>query len=200
MNPRQLIIATIVLFTAAFGMGIYALHMRKQANVGLPAELSGRVAPPAMGATEQITLYVADDASGTVNPQTAVIPLPEDRQQRAQEIVRALLTIYLGKNSTHLLGAGSDVRDVYLVNPGTAVLDMNSAFADGHRSGILIENLTIASLVKTVSENIPGILRVEILINGKERDSLAGHADLSNFYDVSAVNQMIAQMQTAKLQ
>lgn len=196
MNSRQLIIASMLLLAAALGMGMYALHMRKHASGPLPVSYSGHVAPPAMGPTEQVTLYVADDASGAVEPQSAAIPLPQDRQQRAQEIVRALLNVYLDKNSTHPLAPGSDVRDVYLINPGIAVLDMNSAFADGHRSGILVEDLTVASLVETVTENVPGILRVEILVNGNVRDTLAGHADLTSFYDVPAVNQMIGQMQT----
>jgi hypothetical protein len=76
-----------------------------------------------------------------------------------------------------------------------AVIDTNSAFADNHRSGVLVEELTVASLVETLSANIPGITRVRILVDGKSRDTLAGHADLSDFYDVAAVNRMVAGMQ-----
>jgi len=39
---------------------------------------------------------------------------------------------------------------------------------------------------------------VKILVEGKERDTLAGHADLSNFYDVPAVTQVVAQLQNAQ--
>jgi hypothetical protein len=39
---------------------------------------------------------------------------------------------------------------------------------------------------------------VKILVEGKERETLAGHADLSGFYDVSAVNQLTAQLQAAQ--
>jgi hypothetical protein len=38
-------------------------------------------------------------------------------------------------------------------------------------------------------------LKVKILIDGKERDTLAGHADLSDFYDVTAMNQLVTQLQ-----
>jgi hypothetical protein len=48
--------------------------------------------------------------------------------------------------------------------------------------------------VETLAQNLPGIQRVKILVNGKERDTLAGHADLSIFYDVSSINQMMSQM------
>ncbi len=79
-----------------------------------------------------------------------------------------------------------------------AVIDLNAAFANGHRSGVLVEELTVVSLVQTLSANIPGITRVKILVDGKDRDTLAGHADLSNFYDVPAVAQVVAQLQNAQ--
>jgi Sporulation and spore germination len=109
-----------------------------------------------------------------------------------------LLTLYLDKFSPHPLGAGSEIRDVYLVDSGLAVIDLNAALADNHRSGVLVEELTIVSLVQTLSANIPGISRVKILVEGHERDTLAGHADLSNFYDVPGVTQVVAQLQNAQ--
>jgi hypothetical protein len=63
---------------------------------------------------------------------------------------------------------------------------------------VLVEELTVASLIHTVSANTPGILRVKILVDGKDRDTLAGHADLSSFYDVSGVNQLATQLQPAQ--
>ena len=84
---------------------------------------------------------------------------------------------------------------LFVVNAVSAP-DLNAAFADTHRSGVLVEELTIASLIHTLSANIPGILKVKVLVDGKERDSLAGHADLSDFYDVSAVSQLAIQLQS----
>ena len=39
---------------------------------------------------------------------------------------------------------------VYLVDPGVAVIDVNSAFADTHRSGVLVEELTVASYLSVI--------------------------------------------------
>jgi spore germination protein GerM len=122
--------------------------------------------------------------------------MPSVRQQRAEEVLRALIALYLDKSSPHSLPPGSDIRSVYLVDPGLAVIDVDAALADGHRSGVLAEELTIASLIQTLSANIPGIQKVKILVEGKQRDTLAGHADLSNFFDVSAVNQLTSQLQS----
>jgi hypothetical protein len=196
MTGRQLAIATAALIMAALALGAYTWHMRKIATAAPVAAADARpLAPPVLGPTERVALFVAHDEDGTLRAESAQIPMPSGRQQRAEELLRALLSIYLDKNSPHVLGAGAEVRSVFLVDPGVAVIDLNSAFADTHRSGVLVEELTVASLIHTISANNQGILRVKILVDGKERDTLAGHADLSEYYDVSAVNQLATQLQ-----
>lgn len=195
MIPRHLIIAMAVLLLAVLGLTIYALHMRTVAVTPAATVDTRPLAPPVAGPTERVTLFVAHDEDGSLSAISAQIPLPSGRQQRAEELLRALLSIYLDKNSPHVLGSGADVRSVYLVDPGVAVIDVNAAFADTHRSGVLVEELTVASLIHTISANTPGVLRVKILVDGKERETLAGHADLSSFYDVTAVNQLATQLQ-----
>ena len=198
MIPRHLVIGVAAMLAVALGMSVYVWRMRGRVAESVPATYTRPVAPPVSGPTEQVTLYVAYDDPGVLRAQSARIPLPEGRQQRAQELLRALLGLYLDKSSSHPLGPGAEVRDVYLVDPGLAVIDLNAAFADGHRSGVLVEELTVASLVQTLSANIPGILRVKILVDGKARDTLAGHADLSDFYDVTTVSLLVNQLQSAQ--
>jgi spore germination protein GerM len=196
MIPRHLQIAVAVLLAAALGLSIYAWHVRKTVVATPVATVDTRpLAPPVAGPTEKVVLYVANDEDGTLRAQAAQIPMPSGRQQRAEELARALISLYLEKNSPHVIGPGSEVRSVFLVDPGVAVIDMNGAFADSHRSGVLVEELTVASLIHTVTANTPDILKVKILVDGKERDTLAGHADLSSFYDVANVDQVISQLQ-----
>jgi hypothetical protein len=168
MIPRHLFIGVVVLLVAVLGMSIYAWHMRGRvaAIPAQPAADTRALVPTFTGPTERATLFVAFDEDGSLRPRSAQISLPSGRQQRAEELLSALLTIYL-----------------------------NSAFADGHRSGVLVEDLTVTSLIHTLSANIPGILKVKILVDGKERETLAGHADLTGFYDVTAVNQLSTQLQ-----
>lgn len=197
MIPRQLIFAVAVLLIGALALFVYALRMRgRVAQVPTTAEDLRPVAPPVAGATERVSLFIAWDDAGALHPQPATIPLPSNRQQRAEELLRALLRAYQDKNSPHPIPAGSDIHSVYLVDPGLAVIDLNAAFANGHRSGVLEEELTVTSLIQTLAANVPGILKVKILVDGKERDTLAGHADLSTTYDVGAINQLVTQMQS----
>jgi len=194
--PRPLLIGITAMLAAALAMSLYAWHMRGQVQQTSESSTaySHPVVAPVQGPRETVTLYVAYDDPGLLRAQGASIPLPAARQERAQELLRALLGLYLDKSSSHPLGPGAEIRDVYLIDPGVAVIDTNDAFADSHRSGVLVEELTVASMVETLAANIPGINRVKILVGGKERDTLAGHADLSEFYDVTAVNQMVAGM------
>jgi len=199
MIPRHFFIALSILLAAVLGMSLYAWHMRgRAAATPLPSLDSGPVVAPVAGNTERVTLFVAYDDIEVLRSQSAQIPMPSVRQQRAEEVLRALIALYLDKSSPHPLPPGSDIRSVYLVDPGLAVIDVNAAFADGHRSGVLAEELTVTSLIQTLSENIPGVLKVKILVEGRQRDTLAGHADLSNFFDVSAINQLASALQSAQ--
>jgi sporulation and spore germination protein len=190
MIPRHLLIGVAALLVLVVAMGIYARHMRQQARqLDSLATDALPVVPPASGPTETVTLYVADDAAGTLRPRSAQIPLPGGRQQRAEELLRALLRIYQQPGAPHPLAPAADIRAIYLVDPGAAVIDLNAAFADQHRSGIQSEQLTVNSLVETLAVNVPGIQRVNILVEGKTRETLAGHADLTETFDVITIEQ-----------
>jgi len=198
MIPRHLLIAMVVLLLAVTGMSIYAWRMRKTAATSVAPNDTRPLTPPVAGPTERVTLFVAFDEDGSLRAKSAQIPMPSGRQQRAEELLRALLSIYLDRNSPHVLGSGADVRSVFLVDPGDAVIDLNAAFADTHRSGVLVEELTVTSLIHTISVNTPGVSKVKILVDGKQRETLAGHANVSDFYDVTAVNQLAAQLQSGQ--
>ncbi len=184
----KIALAVLVIMVAA--MGYYALRLKRQAERLPTRALDTRpITPPISGPTERVTLYVAFDRDGMLHRQDAAIAVPGDPSERARQILRALLSVYLEKNSPHPLGSGADVKYVFLVKPNMAIVDANAAFADTHRSGILVEQLTVASIARTLAANLPGTIRVKILVEGKERETLAGHADLADFYDTAAGDQ-----------
>jgi len=185
MIDRRAQITITLLLLAIFGLGLYAIHLKHRAEV-LPQErIAARpIAPPAAGPPQTITFWVASDKDDLLHKRTASLVLPAEPDLRAREILQTLVAIYTDKDSPHPLAAGAEITDVFLLN-GTAVLNANGPFADGHRSGILVEELTVASLAQTLAANMPGVARVKILVQGKERDTLAGHVDLTGFYNLS---------------
>ena len=184
---RPLLIMFLVLTLVAAGLTFYAYELRHRVaqEEKRLAEQSKIVLPPAGGPTTPVTLYLASDAEGTIRRAQDSLPLPEERSERARAILRVLLSRYMQDGSPHTIAHGSDVRDVFLLGGDTAIVDTNAGFADSHPSGVLAEELTIASLVLTMNANDPRITRVKFLVDGKERETLAGHADLSRFYKAS---------------
>lgn len=195
MIRRQFLITTTILFVLSIAMSVYVWQLRRhEVATPRPANRVEHVAPPNSGSMEQVTVYVAYDDPGELRAQSIPIPLTSGRQQRAEGLLRGLMSIYTAKNSTHPLAAGAEVRQVFLVDPGMAVIDLNSAFVEGQVSGVLAEELTVASLIQTLATNMPGLTRVKILIDGKERETLAGHADLIGFYDVQQIAEVVKQL------
>jgi hypothetical protein len=195
MISRQLQITLLVLALAALGMGFYALKLKQKAEA-LQAQADLRPVPaPTSGARENVVAWIAYDEDGVIHQEQVQAPNLPDRAERAREVLRAVAAFYEEKDSPHPLPAGADINAVYILQDHTAVVDLNSAFADGHRSGIGVEQFTVFSLVQTLSANLPDITRVRFVVDGKTRPTLAGHAALDTYYDVATVAQLIRELQ-----
>ncbi len=197
MITRHFVIITAILFALTIAMSVYVSELRRRERIAPRARTATRIehaAPPSTGQTEQVTFFIAYDDPGVLRAQSISLPLATGRQQRAEGVLRALIARYTTKNSPHPLAAESEIRDVFLADPGIAVVDLNSALVDSQVSGVLSEELTIVSMIQTLAANIPDLTRVKFLVDGKERDTLAGHVDLSEFYDVSQVSELAKQL------
>jgi hypothetical protein len=183
----QIVIVTLVL--AIFAMGAYLVHLKRKAESISGPPVSQALTPPVSGPAEQLVLYLASDEQNSLRVTAISSALPSDSGERGRLALHALIARYLEKNSPHPLGPGSDLHDVYLLDPASAVVNLNAAFADTHRSGIEVEQLSVFSLVLTLKAQLPQLTRVRFLVDGKPRETLAGHIDLSGWYDVDAVSR-----------
>lgn len=181
---RPILIMFLVLLVVAAGLAYYAYRLKKHVAFEEQrlAQQQSVVLPPGSGPTTPITLYVASGSDGSLHRLQDSLALPEERSERARAILRALFARYPQNSPDASNNPGSDLRDVFLLGNDTAVVDTSAGFADNHPSGVLAEELTIASIVATLNANNPQIMRVKILVDGKERETLAGHADLRRFY------------------
>ena len=194
---RRILVIFAMLALIAVALGFYALHLKRKVarDAQVAAEQQLAMAPPGNGPPEPVTLYVANDSDGTLRKTQITVSLPTERSELDRAVLGALLAQYLKSPSSHPIGAGADVRQVYLMGEDTAIVDTNAAFADAHPSGVLAEELTVASIVVTLNANDSKVGRVKILVNGQERDTLAGHADLRRFYEASNLGQVVKDMQ-----
>lgn len=187
MISRKLQYAVAGLVLAILAMGLYLVHLKRNAESIGAGPVTEALTAPVNGPAEQMTLYLARDEDDFLRPITISSPLPSDPGERGRLALHTLIARYLQKDSPHPLGSGADVHDVYLLDPASAVVNLNAVFANSHRSGIEVEQLTVFSMVRTLKAQLPQLTRVRFLVEGKTRDTLAGHIDLSGWLDVAMV-------------
>ena len=73
---------------------------------------------------------------------------------------------------------GTKLRALYVTERGDAFVDLSAEVTARHTGGALDELFTVYAIVNALTVNLPAITRVQILIDGKEADTLAGHVDL----------------------
>jgi Sporulation and spore germination len=194
--PRhfQITISFVLLLILIVGIYIIRLRHAEEARVQ-QAFGAAPSAPEAEGKQETIRVLVAYDDDMALRWREAEAFMPDDRGLRARAALRAVLSQYLQTPSPHPLSKGADIKDVFLISDDTLLVDTTAAFADGHPSGLLLEELTLASLIETLTANVPGINKVKFLVEGKERETLAGHADLNSMYQVATVHELAKEFQ-----
>lgn len=120
--------------------------------------------------------YVAEDGTELV-PQSREVPLGATPADQAREIVNAQLQP-APAGMVSAIPAGTTVRAVYVTAKSEAFVDLSREIISGHPGGSLNETLTVFAIVNAVTVNLPDVAGVQILIDGKETDTLAGHLDL----------------------
>ncbi len=195
MIPRYQKILLVALLIVSLGMGIYLWQLRDRAHKRLLAgETTAPTKAPEVAAAEQATLIAANDLDNSLVPQVHSLPLPADPGARARAVLGKLLDLYAAPDATHPVpGGAASVAQVFLLPvPGTkstqaagnqlAVVNLTGSFAASHPSGLETESLTVLSICATIRANLPTVTEVRFLVDGQQRPTLAGHADLTRTY------------------
>ena len=96
---------------------------------------------------------------------------------QAQEIVNAQLSAAAAP-LVSAIPPGTTLRALYVNGKGEAYVDLSKEVATAHTGGTQDELLTIYSIVDALTSNLPAVSSVQLLVDGKEVDTLAGHIDL----------------------
>ena len=73
---------------------------------------------------------------------------------------------------------GTTLRGLYLTDRGDAFVDLSNDARTKHTGGAIDELFTVYAIVNALTVNLPAVKRVQILLDGREVDTLAGHVDL----------------------
>ena len=120
--------------------------------------------------------YVAANGRELV-PVSREVALGATPAEQARRIAEAQVAAPpAGQIST--IPAGTTVRSVFLTSKGEAYVDLSGPIVSGHTCGSLAESLTVYAIVNALAVNLPDVSAVQILVEGKEVDTLTGHLDL----------------------
>lgn len=123
-----------------------------------------------------VTLYFAgaDEPVLVSEPREVAVGHRIDEQLR--QVVDALLS---GPEDPKALSAIPPETRLLAVmvdtDSGTVYLDFSSELVASHPGGSAAEYCTVASIVRTVGENFPEVQRVQILVDGSQIETIAGH-------------------------
>ena len=127
------------------------------------------------------TLYFPSYDQGTLASEERPVSWAKADTDRIRQVLLALIE---GSHQGYSRGlpAAVKIRAVFLASDGTAYLDFESEGMEDFAPGISSECLAVYSVVNSLAVNIPTVKKVKILLQGKEADTLDGHADLSGSF------------------
>jgi hypothetical protein len=123
-----------------------------------------------------LLFYLSDDGTELVESGRD-IPYGATPVEQARLIVEAQLQPAPG-GMTSAIPAGTTMRALFLTARGEAYVDLSHEIVSGHPGGSLDEALTVFTIVNALTVNLPTVSAVQILVDGKAVDTLAGHIDL----------------------
>jgi spore germination protein GerM len=106
------------------------------------------------------------------------VPLAEGVIAQGRAILAAQLQMEAPQPLVSVMPRGVTLRSFFVTERGDAFVDASAELSRAHAGGSLNEMLTVYALVNAVTANLPAVRRVQILIDGKEVDTLAGHVDI----------------------
>ena len=143
----------------------------------LPPAAAAAPPPPANVPHIVATLYYASSDGRSLVALKRDVALAEGVRAQGREILISQLepapVPYVS-----LTPPGTKLRAFYVTDRGDAFVDLTSEISTGHPGGSTSELLTVQAIVNAVTTNLASVQRVQILIDGREADTLAGHIDL----------------------
>ncbi|HKN60455.1 MAG TPA: GerMN domain-containing protein [Candidatus Acidoferrales bacterium] len=146
------------------------------------------LAPPISTPTDvkvQAKIFWAAGAD-RVAPVMVQLSLSADAVQRSKQVLEELISSPPTPEQ-RTLPADATILGFYILPDGTAIADFSDALVTEMPSGISSETMAVDSIAQTLESNVASLHRLKILIHGQEVETLAGHIDLTGFFDLNPV-------------
>ena len=169
------------------GVGVAAVATLLILFVGVPrwnrpvpqgaAPAAPQPGPPTAERKITATLFFISEDGMSLQPVQREVAFGDPISEQARRIIEAQIAAAPAPLAS-AIPEGTKVRALYVSERGDAFVDLTGEITSKHTGGALDELFTVYALVNALTVNLPAISRVQILIDGKEADTLAGHVDL----------------------
>jgi spore germination protein GerM len=184
MNRRRVFVS-VAIAVVAVGLG-WALmttlaRILRDTDTPPPAEpVAQQTTPDNAPAVPRIkaTLFFASEEGRGLLAVEQEIPLAEGTVAQARSLIQAQLAATPPAPLVSAIPAGTSLRGLYVSSRNEAFVDLDTVVRDKHPGGSMNELLTVFTIVNAIITNLPDVQGVQILIDGREVDTLAGHVDL----------------------
>jgi spore germination protein GerM len=179
MARRAAAIAVVLVLLVAVGWVAWTIVSRWYAPRNAPAAATQpQAAAPAVPERKiKATLYFVSEDGLSLAASEREIPFAEPIVAQARRIVEAQLEP-APPPLTAAIPTGTTLRTLFITDRGDAFVDLSPQVTTNHPGGANNELFTVYAIVNALTVNLPAVTRVQILVNGKEADTLAGHVDL----------------------
>lgn len=145
-----------------------------------PGVMRLRPTPVSSETTEKQVMpvyFISADGSGLV-AEPREIPRSVDVTDGIRAALAELLRGPQDPKHFAPIPAGATVRGVFVDRRKHAYCDFSHELRDNHPGGSFAEQMTVFSIVNTLTTDFPNVRKVQILIEGAPAETLAGHLDI----------------------
>ena len=178
-RSRTLALSAVVAVAAFTVTAIVTIALRQRAvrrpSSASPSPAAANARTPGRKIKARL-YYVSLDGTRLTGVDREVV-YADGASAQAQEIVAAQL-VSAAAPLVSAIPPGTTLRALYLNDKGEAYVDLSKDVSAAHTGGMQDELLTIYSVVNALTSNLPAVTSVQLLVDGKEVDTLAGHIDL----------------------
>jgi len=179
MTSRHiLLLGALTVITAGFAWLLFVTLPRWYRSSRAPVSVAGAPRAPAQPGRKikAHLFYVADDGTRLTEVERDVA-FGEGTVEQARQIIEA----QIAPSAEPLVSAvppGTKLRTIFVTEKGEAFVDFSSELVTRHSGGSTDEALTVYTIVDALTANLPAVTAVQLLVDGKQVETLAGHVDL----------------------
>lgn len=156
------------------GGGLPYLGEKPGENAGQAKNTPAQPGQQLTGETTSIILYFGDQEGFLVAEKRSIPKTRGVARAAVQELIRGPAA---GSGLLPTLPPGTSLNSIK-ISEGTATVDFSKELQTGHKGGSAGEMVTVYSIVNTLTQ-FPTVQRVQVLVEGRVVETLAGHLDLS---------------------